>query len=580
MQSDDTLWYKEAVFYEVYVRAFRDSNGDGHGDLQGLIEKLDYLQDLGITCLWLLPIYPSPLKAEGYDISNHYDIHPDYGNLDDFQELVDEIHNRGMRIITDLVLNHTSDQHPWFRAARANPDSIYHDYYVWSDTNTKYADARVIFVDTETSNWAWDEQAGQYYWHRFYTCQPDLNYDNPRVQQEILSILSFWLDLGVDGFRADAVPYLFEREGTNCENLPETHNFLKRVRYYMDQAYPGRILLAEANQPPADMLPYFGNHSKEFHMGFHFPIMPRIFMALRKGNREALEWILEHTPEIPANCQWCVFLRNHDELTLEMITDEEREWMLREYAPLQRMKLNLGIRRRLAPLLDDDPFKIGIAYSLLFTLPGSPIIYYGDEIGMGDNIWLEDRNGVRTPMQWSDEISAGFSEATSEMLYTPVVNEPVYNPATVNVARQKDDPYSLLNLIRQMIHTRKQHPAFGSGNFRWIDVGTMLVAAYARHHSEENFFILNNLSDQKQDLVIPRSVQGPYENILTGDSLRLGEHLLIEPYKFVWLRKQDRPEAVAIPLEAVAEQPATEVWHEAIPLQPKGSKKDVEIDAV
>lgn len=579
MPSDDILWYKDAVFYEVYVRAFRDSNGDGHGDLRGLIEKLDYLQDLGITCLWLLPIYPSPLKADGYDISNHYDIHPDYGNLDDFQELVDEIHNRGMRIITDLVLNHTSNQHPWFRAARANPESIYHDYYVWSDTNTKYADARVIFVDTETSNWTWDEQAGQYYWHRFSACQPDLNYDNPRVQQEILSILSFWLDLGVDGFRADAVPYLFEREGTNCENLPETHNFLKKIRYYMDQAYPGRILLAEANQSPADMLPYFGNHSQEFHMGFHFPIMPRIFMALRKGNREALEWILERTPEIPVNCQWCVFLRNHDELTLEMVTDEEREWMLREYAPLQRMKLNLGIRRRLAPLLDDDPFKIGIAYSLLFTLPGSPIIYYGDEIGMGDNIWLEDRNGVRTPMQWSDEISAGFSDATSEMLYTPIVNEPVYNPATVNVARQKADPYSLLNLIRQMIHTRKQHPAFGWGNFRWIDVGTALVAAYVRHQSDETFFILNNLSDQKQDLAVPRSVQGPYENILTGDSLRVGEHLQIEPYKFVWLRKQDRPEAVAIPLEAVVEQPATEVWHEAIPLQSLGSDKDIEIDA-
>jgi len=538
--TDDTLWYKDAIFYEVYVRAFHDANGDGHGDLRGLIEKLDYIQGLGVTCLWLLPIYPSPLKDDGYDIANYYDIHPDYGTLDDFQDLLDEAHDRGLRVITDLVLNHTSDQHPWFRAARANPNSIYHDYYVWSDTTEKYADARIIFLDTEPSNWTWDEQAGQYYWHRFFASQPDLNYDNPRVQQEMLNILSFWLDLGVDGFRADAVPYLFEREGTNCENLPETHEFLKKVRYYIDQHYPGRILLAEANQWPEDVRPYFGNHAREFHMGFHFPIMPRIFMSLRQGDRSSLEWILRRTPEIPPDCQWCIFLRNHDELTLEMVTDEERDWMWDEYAPVERMRLNLGIRRRLAPLLDNDRRKIGVAYSLLFTLPGSPIIYYGDEIGMGDDIWLDDRNGVRTPMQWSGEEAAGFSQSAAGFLYAPVIGDDVYGPAGVNAAYQEQDPGSLLNQIRGMIAVRKQHRAFGWGAFRWVDVGVNAVASYLRSEEDENLLILNNLHNSPQEMSIPRALQGQYRNLFTGESLQLAHQLQIETYGFLWLQKEDR----------------------------------------
>ncbi|MFU8772683.1 MAG: maltose alpha-D-glucosyltransferase, partial [Anaerolineales bacterium] len=384
--TGEELWYQDAIFYEVYVRAFCDSSGNGHGDLKGLASKLDYLKDLGIDCLWLMPFYPSPLNDDGYDIADFYNIHPDYGSLDDFQGLVAEIHARGMRIITDLVLNHTSDQHPWFQAARSSRNSPYRNYYVWSDTKEKYKEARIIFVDTEESNWSWDEQTGQYYWHRFFSSQPDLNYDNPAVQDEMIKVMKFWLDLGVDGFRADAVPYLFEREGTNCENLPETHAYLRRLRRFMDENYPGRILLCEANQWPEDLRPYFGD-GDEFHMGFHFPIMPRIFMALRKENVSPIEWVIERTPVIPDSCQWCIFLRNHDELTLEMVTEEERQWMWQEYAPEPRMRLNLGIRRRLAPLLDNNQKAIELLNSLLFTLPGSPIIYYGDEIGMGDDIW-------------------------------------------------------------------------------------------------------------------------------------------------------------------------------------------------
>jgi maltose alpha-D-glucosyltransferase / alpha-amylase len=397
--QNEGLWYKNAVFYEIYVRAFQDSNEDGQGDLPGLTAKLDYLQELGVTCLWLMPVYPSPLLDDGYDIADYYGIHPDYGSLEDFKVFLDAAHSRGMRVITDLVLNHTSDQHPWFQAARTDRNSPYRDYYVWSDTDEKYQDARIIFLDTEKSNWTWDETAGQFFWHRFYSSQPDLNFDNPAVQVEMIDVMKFWLDLGVDGFRADAVPYLYEREGTNCENLPETHQYLKRLRRFMDEHYPGRILLCEANQWPEDVRAYFGD-GDEFHMGFHFPLMPRIFMALKKQDKTSIEWILSRTPEIPENCQWCTFLRNHDELTLEMVTEEERQWMWEQYAPLPRMRLNLGIRRRLAPLLDNDRKKIELANSLLFTLTGSPIIYYGDEIGMGDNIWLPDRDGVRTPMQW------------------------------------------------------------------------------------------------------------------------------------------------------------------------------------
>ena len=378
------LWFKDAVFYELHVRAFYDSNGDGIGDFKGLTQKLSYLQDLGVSCLWLLPFYPSPLKDDGYDIADYYNVHPDYGTLDDFREFLDEAHRRGMRVISDLVLNHTSDQHPWFQAARADRNSPYRDYYVWSDTPDRYSDARIIFIDTERSNWTWDEVAGQFFWHRFYSHQPDLNYDNPAVQEEMLRVAEFWLDMGLDGFRMDAVPYLFEREGTNCENLPETHAYLKRIRKFIDERYPGRILLAEANQWPQDVRPYFGD-GDEFHMAFNFPIMPRLFMALRREDRTPIIDIVQQLPPIPENCQWCTFLRNHDELTLEMVTSEERDYMWREYARDPRMKLNLGIRRRLAPLLDNSRRRIELMNALLFSLPGSPIIYYGDEIGMGDN---------------------------------------------------------------------------------------------------------------------------------------------------------------------------------------------------
>ena len=448
-------WYRSAVFYEVYVRAFCDSNADGHGDLNGLAYKLDYLKDLGVDCLWLLPIYPSPLKDDGYDISGFTGVHPDYGSLEDFTHLLEEAHRRGIRVITDLVMNHTSDQHPWFQMARADRQSQYRDYYVWSDTDKKYKDARIIFLDTEKSNWTWDSLAGQFYWHRFYASQPDLNYDNPRVQEEMLKVMDFWLDLGVDGFRADAVPYLFEREGTNCENLPETHAYLKRVRRHMDEKYPGRVLLCEANQWPRDVRPYFGE-GDEFNLAFHFPLMPRIFMALKQGERTPIVWALEQTPAIPEGCQWVTFLRNHDELTLEMVTPEERQWMWERYAPEPRMRQNLGIRRRLAPLLDNDRRKIELAFSLLFTLPGAPILYYGDEIGMGDNIWLEDRNGLRTPMQWDATPQAGFS--SSGRAYAPVIREALYAPASVNVTDQQADPASLWHTLRNMIALCKAHP--------------------------------------------------------------------------------------------------------------------------
>src|SRR5215207_6109391 len=458
MNNDGNLWYKDAVFYQVYVRAFHDSNGDGHGDIKGLTQKLDYLQELGVDCIWLMPLYPSPLKDDGYDIADYYNIAETFGTLDDFKALIEAAHKRNLRVIMDLVLNHTSDQHPWFQAARADPSSPYRDYYVWSDTDQKYKDARIIFLDTEPSNWSWDETAGQYYWHRFYASQPDLNFDNPQVQEEMLKVAGFWLEHGIDGFRADAVPYLFEREGTNGENLPETHVYLKKLRAYMDQQYPGRILLCEATQWPEDVRPYFGD-GDEFHMGFHFPIMPRIFMALKKGQAKDMLEILQRTPPIPDNCQWCIFLRNHDELTLEMVTEEERQWMWEQYAPEPRMKLNLGIRRRLASLLDNDRRKIELANSLLFTLPGSPIIYYGDEIGMGDNIDLPDRNGVRTPMQWDDSPNAGF---TTGKPFTEFVKGQL-GFQHLNVASQLADEGSLFHAMNKMIKIRKQYHVFGRG---------------------------------------------------------------------------------------------------------------------
>ncbi|HMB23969.1 MAG TPA: maltose alpha-D-glucosyltransferase, partial [Anaerolineales bacterium] len=536
---NQSLWYKDAVFYQVYVRAFRDSNGDGHGDIPGLTQKLDYLQELGVDCIWLMPIYPSPLKDDGYDIADFYNIAERFGTVDDFKALVEAAHRRDIRIIMDLVLNHTSDQHPWFQASRADRNSPYREYYVWSDTDQQYKDARIIFLDTEPSNWTWDEQAGQYYWHRFYASQPDLNYDSPKVQEEMLKVAAFWLELGIDGFRADAVPYLFEREGTNCENLPETHTYLKKLRTFIDDNYPGRILLCEANQWPEDVRPYFGD-GDEFQMGFHFPIMPRIYMALKKGRGEDMLAILRRTPPIPENCQWCIFLRNHDELTLEMVTEEERQWMWEQYAPEQRMRLNLGIRRRLAPLLDKDERKIRLAYSLLFTLPGSPILYYGDEIGMGDNIWLDDRNGVRTPMQWEAGPAAGFSEAPLQSLYAPVIESETYNPQRVNVASRRADPDSLWHVIRKMIAIRQQHSTFGWGSFEWIDLSNNSIAAFQRTHSEETIFSIHNLSDTKQKVSYP--IKKPV-NVLTElltqkhfEPVKGNLEIELMPYQYFWLK--------------------------------------------
>jgi maltose alpha-D-glucosyltransferase/alpha-amylase len=538
--SDNPLWYKNAVFYEVNVRAFHDSDGDGHGDLRGLTQKLDYLQDLGVDCLWLMPIYPSPLQDDGYDIADFYGILNTYGTVDDFKELLVAAHARGMRVIADLVLNHTSDQHAWFRSARSSRDNPYRDYYVWSDSDQKYKDARIIFVDTQKSNWTWEPATQQYYWHRFYDSQPDLNFDNPAVQQEMLNVVKFWLELGVDGFRADAVPYLIERDGTNCENLPETHVYLKRLRQFMDENYPGKILLCEANQWPEDVRPYFGD-GDEFHMGFHFPVMPRVFMALRKEDKQPLEWIINRTPPIPSNCQWCVFLRNHDELTLEMVTEEERQWMWKEYAPEARMRLNLGIRRRLAPLLDNDQRKIELANSLLFSLPGSPIIYYGDEIGMGDDIWLPDRNGVRTPMQWEDSPGAGFSRATQEQFFAPVIQTSPYGVDKVNVAAQRADPSSLWQAIHKMIVVRKTHPVFGWGDFAWAETGSPSVAAYWRRDQHESLLIVNNLSggDQKARITIPRTLGTTALELLAASTqFHIQDELLearLSPYQSLWL---------------------------------------------
>ncbi len=531
-----STWYKSAIFYEVYVRAFFDSNGDGHGDLKGLELKLDYLKDLGVDCLWLNPIYPSPLKDDGYDISDFCGIHPDYGSLDDFKRLLKATHRRGLRIVTDLVLNHTSDQHPWFQAARLDRTSPYRDYYVWSDSNQKYSGARIIFLDTEKSNWTWDPAAGQYFWHRFYSCQPDLNYENPAVRAEIFKVAKFWLELGVDGFRVDAVPYLFEREGTNCENLPETHAFLKEFRRFVEAHDPGRILLCEANQWPQDVRAYFGD-GDECHMAFHFPLMPRIFMALRRGDATPIRRILEETPSIPDSSQWCTFLRNHDELTLEMVSESDRQWMWNEYAPDPRMRLNLGIRRRLAPLLDNDPRLIKLAYSLLFSLPGSPILYYGDEIGMGDNIRLPDRNGLRTPMQWEASSSAGFS--TADRLYTPVIQDPVYGPPMVNVADQQANPRSLWKTIQEMAAARKNNPAIGTGIFNWADCENDAILAYIRRLTGEQVLVLNNLSPHPQTLSIEFDSAGQkLTDLFSRGIFPVRKNLLditLEPYEYLWL---------------------------------------------
>jgi len=528
--NPDPLWYKDAVFYELYLRAFADGNGDGIGDFEGLATRLDYLQELGVTCLWLLPMYPSPLRDDGYDIADFYQIHPDVGTLDDFRQFVALAHEKGMRIIVDLVLNHTSDQYPWFQAARQSRDSPYRDYYVWSDTDDKYAGTRIIFCDVEPSNWTYDEVAGQYYWHRFFHHQPDLNWDNPRVRDEMFRVMDHWLEMGIDGFRADAVPYLIERDGTNCENLPETHDILKNLRRRVDERYPGRILLAEANQWPEDVCPYFGD-GDEFHMGFHFPVMPRLYLALKKGDATPVYEIMRRTPPIPDSCQWCIFLRNHDELTLEMVTEEERQYMWAQYAPELRMRLNLGIRRRIAPLLDNDRRKLELMNSILFTLPGSPVVYYGDEIGMGDNIWLEDRNGVRTPMQWTAGHNAGFSSAPAEKLYAPVIDDPVYGYQQVNVAAQRDAPDSLFNFTRRLIALRQQHPCFGRGTFELLDTGNPAILAYWRKYQGERVLALHNVTEAAQKVTIE---DRSYVDLLTDKTYTSGR-LTLAPYQYLWL---------------------------------------------
>src|SRR5579883_1607862 len=493
MPGTESLWYKDAVFYEVYVRGFYDASGDGDGDLIGLTAKLDYLQDLGVDCLWLMPIYASPLKDDGYDIAEFRQIHPTIGTVADFEALTKAAHARGIRIIADLVVNHTSDQHPWFQEARRDPHSPKRNYYVWSDTDQAYKGTRIIFRDTETSNWTWDPVARQYYWHRFFSHQPDLNYDNPAVHEEMLDIMAFWLDRGIDGFRVDAVPYLYEREGTTCENLPETHGFLKKMREFVDTRYPGTLLLAEANQWPSDLLPYFGN-GDEFHMAFNFPLMPRLFMAIRREDSRPIIEIMSQMPEIPLSCQWALFLRNHDELTLEMVTDEERDYMYNEYAKDPRMRLNLGIRRRLAPLMDNGRHQTELMHSLLFTLPGSPVLYYGDEIGMGDNIHLGDRNGVRTPMQWTGDRNAGFSRADPSALYQPVIIDPIYNYQAVNVEAQLRSPTSQLNWLRRLIQVRREHKVFGRGSLEFLACHNRRVVAYIRRHQDDIALIVNNLS--------------------------------------------------------------------------------------
>ena len=541
VQQTEHLWYKDAVIYQLHVRTFCDSNGDGIGDFRGLTNKLDYLQELGINAIWLLPFYPSPLRDDGYDIADYTSVHPSYGSLQDFKDFLKAAHDRRIRVITEMVVNHTSDQHPWFQEARSSRENPKRDWYVWSETDTRYQGVRIIFVDTEMSNWAWDPISKSYYWHRFFNHQPDLNYDNPAVREAMWEVMKFWLDIGVDGFRLDAVPYLIERDGTSCENLPETHEIIRDLRKRLDAAYPGKMLLAEANQWPADVRAYFGN-GDEFHMAFHFPLMPRMFMAVKLEDRKPIIEILEQTPQIPDNCQWCIFLRNHDELTLEMVTDVERDYMYDEYAVDKAMRINLGIRRRLAPMMENDRRRVELLTGLLLSMPGTPIIYYGDEIGMGDNVYLGDRNGVRTPMQWNGGWNAGFSSADPERLYSPLISNAVYGYQAINVDSQRRSAHSLLSWTKSVIQTRNAFRAFSRGSIEFLNPSNHRVLAYVRRLGEEKILVVNNLSNSAQAVELNlQQYKGHIPIEMFGRNLfpRIGDLpylLTLGPYQFFWFR--------------------------------------------
>ena len=544
----DPQWFKRAVFYEIHLRGFFDGNDDGSGDFRGLIDKLDYLQWLGGDCIWLLPMYQSPLRDGGYDIADFFTTHPDYGTVDDFKEFVEQAHQRGIRVIADLVMNHTSSDHPWFQESRNDPTGPKGDWYVWSDNDELYRDVRIIFIDSEPSNWTFDPVRGQYYWHRFFHHQPDLNYENPEVQEAMLNVLRFWLDLGIDGFRLDAVPYLFEEDGTSCENLPATHEYLKRVRQEIDARYPDRVLLAEANMWPEDVVQYFGDgDGDECHMAFHFPVMPRMFMAVRREEATPMYEILERTPAIPVNCQWGLFLRNHDELTLEMVTDEERDYMYSEYAKDPRMKINLGIRRRLAPLLEGGRDEIELMHAILFSLPGSPVLYYGDEIGMGDNVYLGDRDGVRTPMQWTGDRNAGFSRADWAQLYLQPLMDPVYGYQSVNVEAQLRTPTSLLRWLHRFIALRKEHPVFGLGTYEPLRPENPRIFAHLRRWEEDIVLCVHNVARSAQAVELDLSAFEGYvpEEMFGRTSFpAIGELpylLTLAPRGFFWflLKKGD-----------------------------------------
>jgi maltose alpha-D-glucosyltransferase / alpha-amylase len=551
--ATDPLWYKDAIIYELHVRAFMDSNADGIGDFPGLLSKLDYLQDLGVTCLWMLPFFPSPLRDDGYDIANYVDVNPSYGTLSDFKQVLDAAHQRGMQVMIELVINHTSDQHPWFKASRLAPKgSPERDMYVWSDTDKLFEGVRIIFTDTEKSNWTWDEVAQQYYWHRFFSHQPDLNFDNPRVMEEVLTAMRFWLDLGVDALRLDAIPYLLERDGTSCENVPETHVKIKEIRAVIDAEYDNRLVLAEANMWPADVRPYFGD-GDECHMAFHFPLMPRIYMALRQEDRLPITDIMAQTPAIPDNCQWGLFLRNHDELTLEMVTNDERDYMYFAYSADPRMRVNVGIRRRLAPLVDNNRRRIELLNSLLLSFPGTPILYYGDEIGMGDNIYLGDRNGVRTPMQWNSDRNAGFSTAVPAKLYFPVIMDPIWGYQSINVEAQQSDQSSLLHWTRNMIALRKLFHVFGRGTQEFLNPDNRKILAYLRQYegdgASETVLCVANLSrfSQPVSLDLARFAgMVPVEMLgyVTFPSITAQPYpLTLAPYSFLWLELQAAPQA-------------------------------------